>query len=243
MSEYNYEDSPAPQKQRSRLDVWDLLSILTLIMTLCIGLYFVAIFLMPNSAINPFSPAQANQGLPPTPTITPIQLEATWTPTPLSGTETPTLLPTFTLEPSLTPVSLITPTITPTPTRTPKAPFSATVTYIDSTIIRPELGCNWQGVGGTIVDANNADMLGITVRLTGFYDSKTKNELTVSSIAPAYGKSGFEFFLGAVPISSDDLLSIQILDQAGLPLSDAITLDTFNDCSKNLVLVRFKKNP
>jgi hypothetical protein len=67
--------------------------------------------------------------------------------------------------------------------------------------------------------------------------------LTVSSIAPAYGKSGFEFFLGAVPISSDDLLSIQILDQAGLPLSDAIALDTFNDCSKNLVLVRFKKNP
>jgi hypothetical protein len=65
-----------------------------------------------------------------------------------AATETPTLRPTFTLEPSPTPVSLITPTITPTPTRTPKAPFSATVTYIDSTIIRPDLGCNWQGVGG-----------------------------------------------------------------------------------------------
>jgi hypothetical protein len=65
----------------------------------------------------------------------------------------------------------------------------------------------------------------------------------VSSIAPAYGQSGYEFFLGAVPISSDGLLYIQILDQAGLPLSDNVYIDTFNDCSKNLVLVRFRKNP
>jgi hypothetical protein len=98
-------------------------------------------------------------------------------------------------------------------------------------------------VGGTIVDANNADMLRITVRLVGFYNNKSKNELTVSSIAPAYGKSGYEFFLGTVPISSDGLLYIQILDQAGLPLSDNVYINTFNECSKNLALVRFKKNP
>ncbi len=244
MSNYDYEDSSVGRAQGSRLDLWDILSILTLIVTLCIGLYFVAIYLMPNSMINPLPPVQqASLNLQPTPTITPIQLQPTWTITPLDVTETPTLLPTFTLEPSPTIVSLVTPSITPTPTRTPKAPFSATITYIDSTIIHPELGCNWQGVGGTIVDANNADMLGITVRLTGFYNSKTKSELTVSSIAPAYGRSGFEFLLGTVPISSDGLLSIQILDQAGLPLSDPISLNTYNDCSKNLALVRFKKNP
>jgi hypothetical protein len=65
----------------------------------------------------------------------------------------------------------------------------------------------------------------------------------VSGIAPVYGKSGYEFFLGAVPISSRGELYIQIFDQAGMPLSDNIPLDTFNDCSKNLALVRFKKNP
>ncbi len=243
MSRYDYDDYSDSQPQASRLSVWDFLSILTLLFTLCLGLYFVAVFLAPNSFLNPLAPGDPNQ--PPTPTITQIQPPATWTSTVPAMTETPspTLVPTFTLEPSPTLVSLITPSITPTPTRTPRAPFSATVTYIDSTIIRPELGCNWQGVGGTVVDSNNADMLGITVRLTGFYNGRSKNELTVSSIAPAYGKSGFEFFLGPVPISSTDLLSIQILDQAGLPLSDPITLDTFNDCSKNLALVRFKKNP
>jgi hypothetical protein len=54
---------------------------------------------------------------------------------------------------------------------------------------------------------------------------------------------GFEFFLGTVPISSKGELFLQLLDQSGLPLSDKIYIDTFNDCSKNLVLVRFKKKP
>jgi hypothetical protein len=83
-------------------------------------------------------------------------------------------LPTFTLEPTATLVIADYSIYTPSPTKTPKAPFSATVTYIDSTIIHPELGCNWQGVGGTIVDSNNADMLRITVRLVGFYNSKSR---------------------------------------------------------------------
>ncbi len=244
MSKYDYDISPTP-KRGSGIAIWDVLSIFTLILTLCVAAYFVIIYLRPESAINPLNPRRKDYLLPPTPTITQIQLLPTWTNTPIDQnvTETPTLLPTFTLEPTSTLLSLVTPSITPSPTKTPKAPFSATVTYIDSTIIHPDLGCNWQGVGGTIVDSNNADMLRITVRLVGFYNNKTKNELTVSSIAPAYGQSGYEFFLGTVPISSDGLLYIQILDQAGLPLSDNVYIDTFNDCSKNLVLVRFKKNP
>ncbi|MBL8090350.1 MAG: hypothetical protein KF758_08615 [Anaerolineales bacterium] len=240
MSKYDFDEKP-----KSRLDIWDMLSILTLLMTLCIGGYFVAIYLSPNAVFNPLSPERAFAGQLPTATITPIQLLPTWTPTQPVVTETPTLtlVPTFTLEPTVTVVSLITPSDTPPPTATPKAPFNATVTYIDSTIIHNEAACNWQGVAGTVIDSNNADMIGITVRLSGFYNGKTQNQLTVSGIAPAYGKSGFEFFLGTVPISSDGLLSIQILDQAGLPLSSIIELDTFSDCSKNLVLVKFKKNP
>jgi hypothetical protein len=242
---YSYEEASTPQ-QGARLEIWDMLSILMVILTLCIGAYYVAVFLFPQSAFNPLKPDPAlmGGGIFPTPTLTPIQLEPTWTVTPtLMVTETPTLLPTNTLAPSSTPFSLITPSITPTPTATPKAPFSATITYIASTIIHQEEACNWQGIGGTVVDASNADMLRMTIRLAGRYDGKSKTELTVSSIAPAYGKSGYEFFLGTVPIASKGELNLQLLDQAGLPLSDIINIDTFNDCSKNLVLVRFKKNP
>ncbi|MBK6645117.1 MAG: hypothetical protein IPG44_05085 [Anaerolineales bacterium] len=240
-SKYDYDDAPAASTS-SRVDLWDMLTILTILLTLCIGAYFVAVFVNPYAAYNFLNPVRNDS---PTPTITQIQPPATWTPTLPGPTETATvtLLPTHTLPATATLVSLITPSETPTPTRTPKAPFTATVTYIDSTIIHPETGCAWQGVAGTIIDANNADMLGITVRLSGFYNAKSKNELTVSGIAPAYGKSGFEFVLGETPIDSNGLLSIQILDQAGLPLSDSIQINTYSDCSKNLVLVKFKKNP
>ncbi|GJQ35357.1 MAG: hypothetical protein HS100_03755 [Anaerolineales bacterium] len=240
-SKFDYDDAP-PEREPARIDLWDMLSILTLLLTLCIGAYFVAVFANPSAAFNLLKPGRND---PPTPTITQIQPPSTWTPTLPGPSETPTLtlLPTITLPATPTLVSLITPSVTPTPTRTPKAPFTATITYIDSTIIHPEAACNWQGVAGTIIDANNADMLGIAVRLTGFYNGKTKNELTVSGIAPSYGKSGFEFVLGTVPVSSNGQLSIQILDQAGLPLSDNIPINTYADCGKNLALVKFKKNP
>lgn len=242
MSNYNYNYDDTSAKPKSHLDIWDMMSILVLIITAFIGVFFLLIFLFPDSGFNPYPPGLANAS--PTPTITPIQLDATWTPTPSPFvTETQTLLPTLTLEPSATLLSLVTPSDTPLPTKTPKRPFSATVTYIDSTIIHPDLACNWQGVGGTVVDANSADITGVVIRLVGMYNGKSKSEPTVTGVAPAYGKSGYEFFLGTVPILSKGELYIQILDQAGLPLSDNITIDTFNDCSKNLVLVRFKKNP
>ncbi len=242
-SNYSYEETPAPA-QKIKLEIWDVLSIVMLILTFCLGLYFVAIFLFPQSAFNPLKPNTVDPNAPPTATITPIQLDATWTVAPTEViTETPTLLPTYTLEPSPTPFSLVPPTITPTPTATPKAPFSANTSYIASTIIHPEAGCNWQGVGGTVVDSNNADMLRMTISLIGFYNGKSVNQLTVSSIAPAYGKSGFEFVLGTVPISSQDELYLQLLDQSGLPLSGKIYIDTYKECSENLALVRFKKNP
>jgi len=243
MSKYDYDGTPAPKKG-AKLEFWDLLSIATLLFTLCIGVYFAAIFILPNSALNPFPPNPVDPNAPPTATITQIQPAATWTATsPPDITETPTLLPTFTLEPSPTSFSLVPPTKTPTATATPKAAFKGSFKGIDSTIIHPELGCAWQGVGGTVVDASQADMLRMTIRLVGTYNGKSKNELTVSSIAPAYGKSGFEFFLGNIPLTSKGELYLQLLDQAGLPLSDNLYIDLSKDCSKNLVLVRFVKNP
>jgi hypothetical protein len=106
-----------------------MLSILTLILTFCIGTYYVAVFFFPQSAFNPLKPDATALSIFPTPTLIPIQLEPTWTVTPtLVVSETPTLLPTYTLEPSATPFSLITPTNTFTsiftPTTQPEIPTS-----------------------------------------------------------------------------------------------------------------------
>ena len=227
------------------MQLLDLLSILMLITAAFLGGYFLIIFINPNLPINPLPPNPVDPFAPPTATITPIQLEPTWTPTIVNVTLTPTLLPTITLQPSPTLFSLTPPSKTPASTSTPDVPFSASVNALQSDITIPHLqsfGCNWQGVGGSVVDANNSDIVGMVVRIVGSYNGKSINMTTVSGVSPDYGKSGFEFVLGTTPIATDGELYLQLLDQAGLPLSDNIYIDTFTDCKKNLVLVRFKKN-
>lgn len=241
-SKYDYDDAP-PEREPARIDLWDMLSILTLLLTLCIGAYFAAVFANPNAGFNFLNPAR-NQ--PPTPTITQIQPPSTWTPTLPGPSETPTvtLLPTITLPATPTLVSLITPSITPTPTRTPKAQFSHIESAISSTVFFPDLGCNWQGIAGKVVDADNTELYGLIVFVTGFYNGKTLDfPPGISGNFPSYGRSGFIFELGTVPIESKDLVFIQLFGQDGQPKSERIPLDTYNDCNRNLVLIQFKKNP
>jgi hypothetical protein len=243
MKNYDYNPVASASRVAGKIEPLDVLSILVLLATACIGVYFTLIFISPASALNPLP--RKNPYLPPTFTITPIQLEATWTSSPtIEPTITETPRPTFTSLASPTFFSLVPPTDTPEPTSTPKAPFSATVNAIES-IIMPHLqslACNWQGIGGTVEDSNSSSIIGMVVRVTGTLSGKSVNLTTVSGVSPDYGKSGFEFKLGAVPVSSNGSLYVQLLDQAGLPLSGNVYIDTFNDCEKNLVLVRFKKN-
>ncbi len=243
MDNFDFNDQPV-KRPRLQLNSWDLLSILMLLITLCIVGYFGLIFFNPTTPLNPLPPVVVHPLLLPTATITPLQLGPTWTPTRVSVTATPTLYPTITLQPSPTSFSLVPPTETPVPTSTPKAPFSVSVNAIESIII-PHLvdqGCNWQGVAGTVDDANNSPIIGLRLRLTGSLNGRLIDIITVSGVSPDYGRSGFEFVLGTAPLASGNPLTLQLLDQAGLPLADNVYVITYNDCKKNLILVRFKKN-
>jgi hypothetical protein len=248
MDNFDFEDKPA-KRPGPRLNLWDMLSVLVLLATLGIGAYFVFVFVNPATALNPLPPRIPTPFLFPTATITPLQLAPTWTPTFINQTDTPTLAPTITLEPSATGFSLVPPSKTPQPTETPKAPFSSTAPQaIESTIIHPDLGCNWLGVGGTVVDADGSPILpGPVVRLIGTLNGKPigpgNTMTTVAGVNPEYGRSGFEFKLGDTPVASTSPLTLQLLDQAGLPLANNVYITTYNDCKKNLILVRFKKNP
>lgn len=249
MDEFNFDE---PERKSSGISLppfspWDILTVVVLLVTLCIGVYFVSIFIDPGSSRNLLKPYWTA-----TPTITPRQLEATWTPTAtVYVPPTETLLPSITPPATFTPANLVpdtaTPvsTETPTATPTPKALFSASSVNAIESIIIPHLldaSCNWQGVGGTVDDQNSSPIIGIVVRLAGTLNGKSVELTTVSGISPEYGKSGFEFVLGDTPVNSSDTVYVQLLDQAGLPLSDKVYIDTFSDCKKNLVLVRFKKN-
>lgn len=240
--DFDFDGKPARPQSRP-MQMWDMLSILVLILTACIGVYFVYVFITPNSPYNILPPGGLGPKTP-TPTAMPLQLQATWTPSPtLQLTPSDTPRPTFTPFFTNTPFSLVPPTKTAKPTSTPKAPFSAgSPTQVDSTLIHPDLTCNWAGIGGTVVDANNGPVIGTVVVLRGTLNGSTIEQQTVSGINKEYGPSGFEFVLGNAPVASDKTLYIQLVDQQNIPLSDPVQISTSTDCIKNLVMVRFKRN-
>lgn len=243
-------DRPASSRKAGlpALGTWDILTVLVLVISLCMGLYFLMVFINPNVPINPFSPAGHQKNLPPTPTITPIQLEPTWTPS-----ATPYIPPTDTPRPTFTPVftptlfSLVPPTRTPSFTPTPKAPYSVKVEYIPSTKYHPEFGCNWQGVAGMVLDKNNAHVFGLQIILVGTWNGQSRNDFFMTGMLDQfrqlYGTSGFEFQLGTTPVASNKTLYLQLKDQGGaVQLSENVYISTFTDCNRNMVFVTFKEN-
>jgi hypothetical protein len=238
-------DGTQSRRSQAPMQVWDILSILVLLLTVCLVGYFALVFINPASQLNFLPPGAGPFGNQvPTFTVTPLQLQSTWTPSPtLAVTPSNTPRPTITPLPTNTPFSLVPPTKTPKPSPTPKAPFSApSVTQVESTVIHPDLACNWAGIGGTVVDANNSPVIGTVVVLRGTLNGSTIEQQTVSGINKEYGPSGFEFVLGSAPVESNKTLYVQLVDQQNIPLSDPVQITTSTDCSKNLVMVRFKKN-
>ena len=251
MEDFDYTDDAfveeeVVEKKKLSIDMLDIFAILLLIATICLGSYFLMIFFNPYTPLNPLRP---NTPVPPvivpTATITPLQLPTEWTATPtIQPTITDTPRPTFTSIPTDTPLILYTETFTPLPptgTATPELPFEADVQLIDATIIHPETNCDWLGIGGTVEDINQSPLLGVVVRVQGTLLGETIDLMTVSGVTQAYGKSGFEFILGNLPIVSENSLYIRLFDTAGLPLSDQIFLSTSAECDKNLVLVHFRQ--
>ena len=240
--DFNFDGKPSkPRGFSAPTNTWDMLSLLVLVITACMVLYFGFIFLNPTSSFNLLPPGGRDSQFPSaTPTF--IQLEPTWTASPtLYVSPTSTLRPTFTPLPTNTPFSLVPPTRTPKPTSTPKAPFTASVSNVESTLIHPELACNWAGIGGTVVDNNGSQVIGTVVVLRGSLNGNQIEQQTVSGINKEYGQSGFEFVLGNAPVATNKTLYVQLVDQSNLPLSDPIYVSTSADCGKNLALVRFKK--
>ena len=250
MTDFDYTDESfieeEPEKRSFSIDRLDIFSILLLIAAACLGAYFLLVFVNPYTALNPLHP---NTPVPPvilpSPTNTPLELNELWTMTPtIQPTITPTSRSTFTPIPTETPLILYTETFTPEPpaaTSTPKMPFDATIQSIDSKIIHPDTNCDWLGVGGTVEDINNAPLLGVQIRVQGTLVGKTVDQIVISGLSQAYGRSGFEFVIGEVPVLSNDTLWIRLFDQAGIPLSDEIRFSTSAECDKNLVLIRFKQ--
>ncbi len=245
-----YDLRPQP-KARRQSPLWNILTLLAMLGICGAAFYFGNLFLHPNSPLNPFPPEQlptAFRTATFTPTDTPPLPTATLRPGQQPAAQqaaTRTKAPTWTPMASDTPKAAIKPPAsgTETVTSTPM-PASAEIMYGASTSVHADLACKWFGVGGKVVDPEGAPIAFQTVQLSGKLNGKAVNSIVLSGHdpLPAYGPAGFEFKLGDAPVDSTQELWIQLFDNGGLPLTEKIYFDTFNDCKKNLVMIVFTKN-
>ncbi|OGO35611.1 MAG: hypothetical protein A2W35_20275 [Chloroflexi bacterium RBG_16_57_11] len=240
--------TPEEKPDQSAL-FWSVLTILILLTAVCVAAVFLVIFTNPYSSLNPFPPPTlpARAELPTsTPTNEVIPLPPTWTvtssPVPIP-TETPT--PTSTLPPTPTPI-----TLTSTPPFTPTAPTGGYPYAVRQgfpkaieNIYHPELDCTWMGVGGQVVDLSDAPVTGLIVRLGGSLPGVKieQNSISLTGVALNYGRSGYEFKLADQPIASRNSLWVQLLNQAGVPISERVYFNTVESCTQNLILIDFKQ--
>lgn len=229
------------RKRRQSSDVfWNLLTALTLLATVGLVGVLLMIYSNPFISINPFPPpTMPVLVILPTSTATPVFMPATWTPSPTSTFTPQPATPTFTIMPSETPDG-------PTPTtqigsQVYTFALQAAPSAVRSDTFKPETGCSWQGVAGQVLDMQGRHLVNIGIMLKGTYNGKTLSTQTISGTHTEYGDSGYEFQLGDTPIDSTGLLSIQLVDQSGMPLSEQVLFNTYATCDKNLVLINFKQ--
>jgi hypothetical protein len=186
------------------------------------------------------------------PTCPPLPPTATNTPTPLVS---PSITPTFTVTSTATNTATITrtptSTITSTPTRTSTptqtatpAPYlvqANTPVYMKN-FAHTSTVCNWMGVTGQVFDANGNPVTKLVVSITGTLNGQTISALSMTGLpsTQAYGPGGYEIVLGSSTLDSVNQLTIQLFDLSGNALTTPMQFSTFNDCSKNLIIINFK---
>ncbi len=230
----------------------NLLTIMALFATCAVGGVFAALLANPYFFFNPYPPPTLPAvGVLPSPTAT--STTSLFPTLPPAWTSTFTPLATITSVVSETPApQTITdtpgaveisdtpggPVVTPSPTRS-AFPFTA---QGDGPVALQNfsnaLGCNWMGIGGQAFDLAGNPIIGLLVHLDG--GGQDQDAFTGSKTA--YGAGGFEFFLADHVIQTTGEYRVQLLDTGGAPLSDFVTVNTFADCSKNLLLVNFVQN-
>jgi hypothetical protein len=236
------DEQQKPPPRNISVLILNLLTGVVLLGVILVGVLAAVIFINPQTGINPFPPPTL-PALASFPTITPTArsvLPPTWTPT-TTLKPTATITPEPTSTPLVTQTAVILPEATITPGEMTFEVQQGNPVAISSTTFRPDQGCNWMGVGGQALDLSGAPIRWLVVQLGGVLDGKELEQLTMTGTATQYDQGGFEFTLANKPIASSNTIWVQLLDQAGLPLSEKIYFDTFEDCDKNLIIINLKQ--
>jgi hypothetical protein len=207
------------------------------------GVVLPTVFALPTSTATDSRPT-----LPPS--FTP-----TFTPSP-----TPTFTPTFTLTAAPSATITFTPTITDTPsdTDTPAAtstsfptptssiptatlepslspfPFQLQEPVVFSANASNSLGCNWQGIGGQVL--NNDGTARTDMNVVVFDSTNTFSQVVQANSNTLYGTGGWEVQVDT--IINNRLYFVELRTRDNVVVSDRISVQFPSNCTQNLALVR-----
>lgn len=181
--------------------------------------------------VSPTATSVPPTGVPPT-AVPPTAVPPTATFTPTSVPPTATFTPTAVL-----------PTATVAPTAiTEKFALQAATPIFMVNFAHTAAACNWQGVAGQVFDATGKPLVNYVIKVVGTYNGQPFSQIGITGMVAGdpYGVGGYEIVLGNSAISSVDLLTIQLYDTLGKPVTNPLPFSTSANCAQNLVLINFK---
>ncbi len=139
-------------------------------------------------------------------------------------------------------------TATPTPSTILATPDPSSYYKVQSgspyyipNFAHPEAGNNWMGIGGQVFNEKGVPVNQIVVVVKGTLNGVTINKSTQTGTNTDYGAGGYEIVLGTTPLASTDKLSITLYSLSGVQISNPVTIDTYADKLKNLLIINFVK--
>lgn len=102
-----------------------------------------------------------------------------------------------------------------------------------------DLGCNWMGIGGQIFNDNDQPVSGLIVEVNGMLNGQDFLGLDLTGNSPVIGEGGYLIILANSPYETQGHLWLEVMDIYGVKLSNKIFFDTYQDCSKNFILLNF----
>ncbi len=239
----------APSKRKSKPGsvLLNLISFLFMAASILLVAYFWYTYTNPYHPLNPFAPpapaaesqAEANVPAPlPTETIEVSQfLSETVDPPAPTPTDVPVTGPTATIPAYPTATSVV--LNTPEPTLT-----AETLTFVvepGTPRYQPHPGgCDGLYIAGHITDIDNNPLVHMTVQVSGVLNEELVFIEAFSGTNTNYTISGWEIKLADMPVDSYGAITVALYEQGGWePISEEVVIDTFNDCSRNLVEINF----
>ena len=225
----------------------NLLTSIFLLASVLLIAYFGYTFVNPHHSLNPFAPPMPIAGSQPTtPTLTAVPTE-TSIPVETQPNETETSVPPPSETPQAEPAATLPafPTATSVVINTPEPTLTTSPLKFVAQDGTPSYlpysgGCSGLYIAGNITDIDDNPVMLMTVRASGTLGSEDILIEALSGSNTDYTVSGWEIKLSDTLIASTGTITVALYEQGGWdPISEEVAIDTFNDCSRNLIVVNF----